>query len=186
MDKQKEILAAALKLFVLHGFHGTATSKIAKEAGVANGTLFHYYATKDELILSLYLTIKMQMGAFIEAKISPDDDFQAKFRTQFVQAMYWATAHPDEFQYLQQVYASPYAAMIQSEAIQQQMEKTCMEIQQAIDLKIIKPLPVNYIFMLMSSHIFGLNQYLRNLDLPLKKQKEITAQTFDLLWDMLT
>jgi AcrR family transcriptional regulator len=42
MDKQQEILSAALQLFVANGFHGTATSKIAKEAGVANGTLFHY------------------------------------------------------------------------------------------------------------------------------------------------
>ena len=186
MDKQKEILAAALKLFVQNGFHGTATSKIAKEAGVANGTLFHYYATKDDLILSLYLNIKMEMGAFVESKMSANDDFETKFRKQFVEALYWAIDHPNEFQYLQQVYASPYAAMIQSEAIQKQLEKTCMEIQQAIDLKIIKPLPVDYIFMLMSSQLFGLNQYLRNARLSVKKQKEITAETFDLLWDMLT
>ena len=186
MDKQQEILSAALQLFVANGFHGTATSKIAKEAGVANGTLFHYYATKDDLILSLYLHIKMEMSAYVESKMSPSDNFETKFRKQFVESLYWAMEHPNEFQYLQQIYASPYASMIKSEAIQQQLEKTCMEIQQAIDRKIIKPLPVDYIFMLMSSQLFGLNQYLRNANLTVKKQKEITIETFDLLWDMLT
>jgi AcrR family transcriptional regulator len=39
LDKKEEILKTALKLFVEFGFHATPTSKIAKEAGIANGTL---------------------------------------------------------------------------------------------------------------------------------------------------
>ena len=65
MDKRKQILDAALKLFVELGFHGTPTSMIAKEAGVANGTLFHYFATKDELVIALYVAIKNQMAGHI-------------------------------------------------------------------------------------------------------------------------
>jgi len=52
MDKKQLILGTALKLFVEAGFHGTATSKIAAEANVANGTLFNYFRTKEELILT--------------------------------------------------------------------------------------------------------------------------------------
>lgn len=186
MDKQKEILSAALKLFVADGFHGTPTSKIAKEAGVANGTLFHYYATKDELIVSLYISIKLELAAFIEKNTSEKDDYKTKFKNQFIYALHWAIGHVDEFKYIQQFYASPYAAQLNSEVLQLQLEKTCLEIQQAIDAKIIKPLPVDYIFTLISSHLFGLNQYLNNSNLTVKKQKEIIVETFDLLWDMLT
>ncbi|HMI08046.1 MAG TPA: TetR/AcrR family transcriptional regulator [Flavobacterium sp.] len=186
MDKQKEILAAALKLFVEFGFHGTPTSKIAKEAGVANGTLFHYYATKDELIISLYIALKLQMAAFIESKASVGDNDETRFRKQFEYALYWGIEHKAEFQYMQQLYASPYVAMIHSEEIQKQLEKSCNQIQEAIDKKIIKPFPVDYIFTIIGSHLFGLNQYLRNSNFPVKKQKEVISETFDLLWDMLT
>ncbi|MFT3794271.1 TetR/AcrR family transcriptional regulator [Flavobacterium sp.] len=186
MDKQKELLSAALKLFVENGFHGTPTSKIAKEAGVANGTLFHYYPTKDDLIVSLYISIKLEMAAFVESQTDTEGDFKIRFRNYFVYALHWALDHPDEFQYLQQFYASPFASQMQSEVLQKQLEKTCIEIQEAIDAKIIKNLPVDYIFTMISSHLNGINQYLRKANLSQTKQKEVISETFDLLWDMLS
>lgn len=186
MDKQKEILAAALKLFVAFGFHGTATSKIAKEAGVANGTLFHYYPTKDDLIASLYVAVKLEMAAYVESKSHPNADFKTQFKNQFVHSLHWAMAHQDEFQYVQQFYASPYAALMKSEILQQQIEKACGDIQKAIDSGILKPFPVDYVFSIISSHLFGLNQYLKNSNLSVNKQKEVILETFELLWEMLT
>jgi AcrR family transcriptional regulator len=38
---------------------------IAQDAGVATGTLFHYFKTKEELIESLYLDIKKEAGTFL-------------------------------------------------------------------------------------------------------------------------
>jgi AcrR family transcriptional regulator len=69
MDKREQILASALRLFVEFGFHGTPTSKIAKEAGVSNGTLFHYFATKEDLIKELYISIKNELNQFLFSKI---------------------------------------------------------------------------------------------------------------------
>ena len=55
-EKEQKILDTSLKLFVERGFHGTSTAEIAKTAGVATGTLFHYFKTKEELIdSSIYL-----------------------------------------------------------------------------------------------------------------------------------
>lgn len=45
-DKRQAILETALRLFVDQGFHGTSTASIAKQAGVATGTLFHHFPTK--------------------------------------------------------------------------------------------------------------------------------------------
>jgi TetR/AcrR family transcriptional regulator len=44
-----ELLAAALDLFVEKGFAGTRAEEVAKRAGVSKGTLFLYYASKEEL-----------------------------------------------------------------------------------------------------------------------------------------
>ena len=65
MTKKEAILNTALKLFVENGFHGTATGKIAQEAGVGTGTLFTYFKTKDELVLSLYVSIKIEMMEYL-------------------------------------------------------------------------------------------------------------------------
>ena len=65
MDKKEQILLAALKLFVEFGFHNTPTSKIAKEAGVANGTLFYFFPTKDDLVKALYLDVKSRLTNYV-------------------------------------------------------------------------------------------------------------------------
>ncbi|MGD1317767.1 TetR/AcrR family transcriptional regulator [Chryseobacterium sp. 2R14A] len=43
MDKKEILLQTALKLFVSQGFNDTPTSRIAKEAGIATGTLFYFF-----------------------------------------------------------------------------------------------------------------------------------------------
>ena len=60
-SKKEQILTSALELFVTLGFHGTSTSAIAKNAGISNGILFHYFKTKEELITELYIEIKKGM-----------------------------------------------------------------------------------------------------------------------------
>ncbi len=47
------ILAAASKLFTRQGFHGTSTRDIAGEAGVSLGNIYNYFATKEEIFVSL-------------------------------------------------------------------------------------------------------------------------------------
>jgi AcrR family transcriptional regulator len=51
--KQK-ILAAALELFREKGLEGTTTREISKRAGIAEGTLFNYFKTKEDLALYFF------------------------------------------------------------------------------------------------------------------------------------
>jgi hypothetical protein len=57
--KKTAIVATAVRLFTERGFHGTPTSLIAREAGISNGTLFHYFPTKEELINFAYFDIEV-------------------------------------------------------------------------------------------------------------------------------
>lgn len=54
-DKQQKIVETAIKMFVEKGFANTSTSEIAKASGVAEGTIFRHYGTKDNLLLSVIL-----------------------------------------------------------------------------------------------------------------------------------
>lgn len=51
--KQKKIIDAAITTFAEKGYSNTSTSEIAKLAGVAEGTIFKHYGTKENLLLSL-------------------------------------------------------------------------------------------------------------------------------------
>ena len=51
-EKEKSILDTALRLFQKNGILNTPVSQIAKEAGVSQVTIFKYFETKDNLVLS--------------------------------------------------------------------------------------------------------------------------------------
>jgi len=53
-EKYDAILEAALKVIAENGFHGSQVSKIAKEAGVADGTIYLYFKNKEDILISLF------------------------------------------------------------------------------------------------------------------------------------
>ncbi len=54
-DKRRLILDAAIRVFARQGFHSCRVSDIADEAGVAYGLVYHYFASKDEVLNTLFL-----------------------------------------------------------------------------------------------------------------------------------
>ncbi|WP_299568790.1 helix-turn-helix domain-containing protein [uncultured Shewanella sp.] len=75
-DKKQAILDAALILFVEQGFHGTSTASIARKSGVATGTLFHHFPTKEALLNHLFVAVKQEFADSITssmAKLSADE-----------------------------------------------------------------------------------------------------------------
>jgi TetR/AcrR family fatty acid metabolism transcriptional regulator len=53
-EKRQRILDAALKVFAERGFYTAKVSEVAREAGVADGTIYLYFANKDDLLISLF------------------------------------------------------------------------------------------------------------------------------------
>ncbi len=54
-DKRRQILDAAVLTFASRGFHACRVSDIADQAGVAYGLVYHYFASKDEVLDTLFL-----------------------------------------------------------------------------------------------------------------------------------
>jgi len=54
-SKRRQILDAAVRVFARQGFHACRVSDIADEAGVAYGLVYHYFASKDEVLDTLFL-----------------------------------------------------------------------------------------------------------------------------------
>ena len=52
-EKEEAILRAALKIFSEKGYSAATTSEIAKEAKVAEGTIFRYFKTKKQILIGI-------------------------------------------------------------------------------------------------------------------------------------
>src|SRR6202047_2198132 len=61
-DKRNAILDAATRVFAARGLTAAPTSEISKQAGIAEGTLFTYFETKEDLINALYREIKLELA----------------------------------------------------------------------------------------------------------------------------
>lgn len=53
-DKYHRILEAAVKVFAEQGFYQSTISKIAREAGVADGTIYLYFKNKDDILVQFF------------------------------------------------------------------------------------------------------------------------------------
>jgi TetR/AcrR family transcriptional regulator, fatty acid metabolism regulator protein len=62
-DKRRRILDAAVRVFARRGYHGSRVGDIATEAGVAHGLLYHYFASKDEVLETVF---RDNFGALLE------------------------------------------------------------------------------------------------------------------------
>jgi AcrR family transcriptional regulator len=109
-DKQEAILNTALRLFTERGFFGTPTSLISKEAGVATGTLFFYFKTKEELIDTLYLRVKAEAAEAMCWGLDREPDAKAKLYRLGRNGVAWATEHPDKMKFMEQFAHSQFVS----------------------------------------------------------------------------
>jgi TetR/AcrR family fatty acid metabolism transcriptional regulator len=83
-DKRERILSAAERIFARHGFFAAKVSDVAKEAGVADGTIYLYFKSKDDLLISLFERRMLELTEALQAAITgkpPREQLRAFIRT---------------------------------------------------------------------------------------------------------
>jgi TetR/AcrR family fatty acid metabolism transcriptional regulator len=73
-DKRERILAAAIRAFAAAGFHATRVSDVARIAGVADGTIYLYFHSKNDLLAAVFASAMERFSARGEARLWEDDD----------------------------------------------------------------------------------------------------------------
>ncbi|MBW2221279.1 MAG: TetR/AcrR family transcriptional regulator [Deltaproteobacteria bacterium] len=79
-DKHQRIIKAALKVFAKKGFYNSRVSEIAKEAEVADGTIYLYFKNKDDILISVFETEMMKMISNMKKELSKCHDPVEKIR----------------------------------------------------------------------------------------------------------
>jgi TetR/AcrR family transcriptional regulator, fatty acid metabolism regulator protein len=81
IDKRRQILDAAIRVFARQGFHSTRVSDIADEAGVAYGLVYHYFKSKEEVLNELFTERWSLLLAAIDEADSEGRPPRAKLET---------------------------------------------------------------------------------------------------------
>jgi len=78
--KYFQILDAALKTFALDGYHRTQVARIAKEAGVADGTIYLYFESKEDILISLFTEKMEAFVSELKAKLQKGKGFEESLK----------------------------------------------------------------------------------------------------------
>jgi AcrR family transcriptional regulator len=105
-DKRNAILEAAMRLFAERGLAAAPTCEISKRAGIAEGTLFTYFKTKDDLINALYREIKLELADAMMSDFPRKKNVRNRLRHVWDRYVNWGIANPKQRKVLAQLTVS--------------------------------------------------------------------------------
>lgn len=105
-DKRNAILDAAVAEFASRGVWSTPTSAISRKAGVAEGTLFTYFASKEVLVNELYRALKTELAACMLEDWPEQADPKTKYRHIWDRYVDWGAGNPEKCKVVSQLKVS--------------------------------------------------------------------------------
>ncbi len=78
--KPQQIIDAAIRVFARNGYYNSRVSDIAREAGIASGTIYLYFKTKDDILVTLFREKMAEWVAQVRRRIADEPDAVAKVR----------------------------------------------------------------------------------------------------------
>jgi len=178
VDSKEKILNASLKLFIKEGFHGTSTAKIAKEAGVSNGTLFHHFKTKESLISSLYLKTKENYRAYLLEHIKPCKASKIKIRQFWFSCAEWTLENRDSMIFFTMFSNSPYIDNLSKEDASRNFAFIFELFQQAIDEEILINVHTSLIVNYLLASVQAFANFIKDNPDKLEEYRDVAFRMF--------
>jgi TetR/AcrR family fatty acid metabolism transcriptional regulator len=79
-EKRRGILEAAARVFARQGFHKAKVQDVAREAGVAHGTVYLYFGSKDDLLISVFRENIKELVEYVKSEIQREKNAKDKLR----------------------------------------------------------------------------------------------------------
>jgi AcrR family transcriptional regulator len=151
-DKRSDIVGAALQIIAEQGFHGAPMAMIADKAGVAAGTIYCYFESKDILIKELYREIEGKMLEALREDYQTERPIRERFLHLGTRLLKYFVAHPLDFKYMEQFHNSPYGAALRRGRFAKESNVSHLPYPELFELgvaqQVIKDLPEVVLFAL--------------------------------------
>lgn len=176
-------MIVARRLFAENGFYGTATARIAKEAEVSNGILFHYFPTKEILVKSMYSDVKDRIFSYALGQIYQGATLKESIYTLWLASVEWYVEHPEDFHFMRQFETSPYYSF-EIELYHRHTQLTIELLEKGLEQGVFKTFNAELLFQMKTKLVHHAVEYIRLYD-ELGEDFEFRNRLFDMTWDAL-
>ena len=184
-EKQQALVSAAIQLISQEGV-GVATAKIARTAGVSNGTLFNYFATKQMLFEEVYLHIKTRMAKDILPVADKQTALQHFLAAVWMSFSAWCVRNPVELAALNTLKSSQLLGSAVTEEGERIWECVFLRLEQGMSDKVIITAPVGLITTSIEGLIHSVASYASRHNLSEQGFQDLTKRSFDIFWKGIT
>jgi AcrR family transcriptional regulator len=177
-EKRTAILEAAIDEIAASGL-GAATARIAARAGIASGTLFTYFPTKDDLLNELYLYLKYQVYERLNAGFPQKASLERRAWHIWSSYLDWSIEFPKHRSVSAQLHVSNVLTAETHHRAEEQRTVIAQTMAEVAALKGMKELPREFASSLMSSLQ---EAAMDTIALHPKQHEEISQQAFKAYW----
>lgn len=182
-EKRTGILEAATEVFATHGFWATPTSAISRAAGVAEGTLFTYFATKDVLLNELYVAIKAEVAQALMLDYPEDAEFQGQARHIWSTYVNWGLEHPQKLKVMTHLRVSDVLTAATRAAGNEPFRRFEDAARAALKDGLLADMPFDYLTALMGTMAETTIAVIAQKP---KQSKQLREQGFQVFWKGVT
>lgn len=144
-DKKFAIFDSTLQLIKDYGFHGAPISQIARQAGVATGTIYHYFDSKEELIIELFHHQREKILHVAFNGINAAESYPARFAAIWTSMVKYYMENPAALAFMEQFFSSPFLKIILTKEMICFQDEISMFLREGIETGYLKELDLNII-----------------------------------------
>ncbi len=146
IDRAAAVRGAVVRLVAERGFHGASMGAVAKEAGVATGTAYVHYASKEELVHATYLDVKRSLMEAAASAVDPESSPREQFEQMWRAAYDHLAEDPRRARFLAQVDSSPFAAAAHERSLAAGGDPVMAVLEAAQLVEAFTPLPLRVLY----------------------------------------
>jgi len=177
-EKRHSLLASALTAVATSGI-AASTLSIAKKAGVAEGTLFTYFPTKDDLLNQLYLELKSDLVSHLTAGLMSDTDIMVQFHHLWTRYIDWGMSSPHKHEALRQLEVSHKITGATEQATHAMSHELQILVERGFETGVLRKQPVMFLWGVIQG-IAGL--VLQTAAGDMRKARECEDLGWETLW----
>lgn len=184
VNKIDIIYKASLQLILKEGIAGLTMLKLAKQAGMATGTLYIYFKNKEELLNKLYLHLRSKTQDRFMKGYNEAEPFKIGLKKVWINYLKHRIENHEESVFLEQYYRSPYISREENKMAEALKHPVLELIQRGKKEMLIKPdVDDNLLFLAMIGFIRELAD--EHVTKSYKLNEERIDKAFQLSWDTI-
>ncbi len=182
-EKKAALFESTVKLVNKIGFASSSVSKIAKEASVSPATIYVYYKNKEDLLVSTYIEIKLNLSKALLSGFNDKLPIRDILKNVWFNMFEYISNNLEYYKFSEQFSNSPYSSLVNKKEVEQYFEPLIKVLQRGIEQKIIKNVNLDILVTFMFYPITVLANPSLCQDFELNEENIEIA--FTLAWDAI-